>query len=74
MRYEQISIFPQQWNIFNTGDCTQSVSSGDLILFPSSLFHAVSPTTKKDTRISLAFNVFAKGEIGEPSQLNSLIL
>jgi uncharacterized protein (TIGR02466 family) len=74
MRYEQISIFPQQWNVFNTGGHTRSVSSGDLVLFPSSLFHTVSPTTKDDTRISLAFNVFARGEIGEPSHLNSLIL
>jgi len=30
---------------------------GDLILFPSSLFHGTVPTTSKDDRISLAFDI-----------------
>ena len=39
--------------------------SGMLVLFPSNLKHEVPPNESSDQRISLAFNTFAYGNIGE---------
>ena len=36
-----------------------------LLLFPSNLKHEVPPNESSDQRISLAFNTFAYGNIGE---------
>jgi ectoine hydroxylase-related dioxygenase (phytanoyl-CoA dioxygenase family) len=45
---------------------------GDLILFPSHLLHSVDTVTTDETRISLSFNVFFKGELGNEENLNLL--
>ena len=48
---------------------------GKLLVFPSWLKHGVEPNEKATTdRISIAFNVFAKGNFGERGSLNELIL
>jgi len=51
------------------------VTSGDLLLFPSHLYHYV-PTIEHDNgvRISIAFNIFVKGIVGNKNLLNELIL
>ena len=43
-------------------------------MFPSSLTHMVETKEGNNTRISLAFNVFIKGKIGNNKQLTELIL
>jgi hypothetical protein len=45
-----------------------------IILFPSSTTHLVENKGGDNTRISLAFNTFFKGTMGENSQLTELIL
>ena len=72
--YTQISIECQQWNMFNSASWWFPVKTGDLIMFPSSLSHKVEITESKNTRISLAFNVFAKGIFGSERKLSSLSL
>lgn len=50
------------------------VKTFDLILFPSSLQHQVMTKVENNNRISLAFNVFAKGSFGKEEELTELIL
>ena len=48
------------------------VGTGDLLLFPSDLPHMVEPTTSNQTRISLSFNSFPEGVIGDDRMLAGL--
>ena len=50
------------------------VKKNTLIIFPSTLIHHVNNTESKNTRISLAFNTFVKGNFGANEKLNELIL
>ena len=64
----------QNWNsdVYNI-----NVNNNELILFPSWLEHGIAPnenTTMNTDRISLAFNVFVRGNIGIQGSLNELVL
>jgi uncharacterized protein (TIGR02466 family) len=72
--YEQIKLITNDFNIFNSNAWTFPVKTGDLILFPSNLAHGVHAKKGKNNRISLAFNIFVKGELGEKNELNLLSL
>lgn len=72
--YNAINITPKVWNLFNSSSWWISVKTGDIILFPSSLTHMVETKEGDNTRISLAFNVFIKGTIGNNKNLTELIL
>ena len=61
-------------NIYNALSMSYSVNVGDLILFPSALVHGARATTGAHTRIGLAFNAFARGELGTEEQLTSLTI
>jgi uncharacterized protein (TIGR02466 family) len=63
--YEFIKLTPTTWNTYNSTSWWYSVNTGDVILFPSSLTHEVPPTTSSNNRMSLAFNVFLKGRLGD---------
>ena len=67
--YSQIQISPAEWNIYNSARWWFSVGSGDLILFPSSLMHSVETVSGNETRISIAFNTFPVGHLGEEAGL-----
>jgi hypothetical protein len=43
-------------------------------MFPSSLNHMVETKEGTNTRISLAFNVFVKGTIGDSKQLAEVMI
>ena len=52
--------------VWNAATYRQNVKEGDLILFPSGVSHYVDLNeTKNRERISLSFNTFPIGEIGE---------
>ena len=70
--YQTIKPNKKTFNSFNAESWNFSVKTGDIIIFPSSLLHAVSNKKGDNTRISLAFNVFVKGDIGEENNLNKL--
>lgn len=72
-RYNQIKIYPKEYNIFNSDSWTIPVSSGDILLFPSYLDHGVT-SCNNDIRISLAFNTFIRGSIGTSSSSTYLEL
>jgi ectoine hydroxylase-related dioxygenase (phytanoyl-CoA dioxygenase family) len=72
--YEVIRLEPTEWNLHNSRTWWFPVNTGDVVLFPSSLVHEVPPTTSSEKRLSLAFNTFLKGYLGENKELNELIL
>jgi len=72
--YERIKMPPVEWNAFNSDSWWFPVGAGDLILFPSSLTHMVEAVEGDDTRISLAFNTFPIGIIGDEDSLTALRL
>ena len=62
-------------NVWNTYVVTSPCETNTLLLFPSWLNHTVAPNEKatKD-RISISFNTFVKGTLGNNSALSELIL
>ena len=70
--FAQVLVSDDQFNIYNALSICCPVGVGDLILFPSALFHDVGRTTGAHTRISLAFNTFIRGEVGTEEKLSSL--
>jgi len=73
-RYQTIKPEVKDYNIWNSETWWFSVKTGDVILFPSSLTHMVDTKQGDNTRISLAFNVFIKGTVGNNKNLTELIL
>jgi uncharacterized protein (TIGR02466 family) len=55
----------KEYNLWNSESWWLPVKTGNIVLFPSSLTHMVETKEGTNTRISLAFNVFIKGTLGE---------
>ena len=72
--YQMIKPEIKEWNLWNADSWWFPVKTGDIILFPSSLTHMVENKQGTNTRISLAFNVFIKGTVGNNKSLTELIL
>ena len=72
--FQQIKFPPSDWNVWNSESWWFEVGTGDLILFPSSLTHMVETVKGEDTRISLSFNTFPVGLVGEEMDLTGLKL
>jgi uncharacterized protein (TIGR02466 family) len=72
--YTQIQPKVKTYNLYNSFSWWFPVKDGDLIMFPSSLSHMVETKKETNTRISLAFNVFVKGTLGDEKYLTHLIL
>ena len=73
-KYEQIKFSPTQWNLFNSDTWFFPIATGEIIIFPSYMTHYVEKTQGRNTRISLSFNVFLKGNLGNPKELTELKL
>jgi uncharacterized protein (TIGR02466 family) len=73
-KYKTIKLETKDWNLFNSETWWFTVKTGDIIMFPSSLTHMVETKEGTNTRISLAFNVFVKGTLGDNTRLTELIL
>ena len=72
--YQLINFEIKEYNLFNSNSWWFSVKTGDIVLFPSSLTHMVETKEGDNTRVSLAFNVFVEGKIGNNKDLTELIL
>ena len=72
--YKTIKLEVKNWNWWNSESWWFQVKTGDIILFPSNLIHMVENKEGTNTRISLAFNVFIKGTVGNNKSLTELIL
>jgi len=64
----------REYKTYSSGSWNFGVKTGDLILFPSSLFHKVPPVNSDKTRVSLAFNTFVRGDLMNPDNLSALDL
>jgi|LakMenE18May11ns_1017448.scaffolds.fasta_scaffold9918748_3 hypothetical protein len=72
--YQQIKPVSSEFNWYNSESWFYTVRTGMIILFPSGTTHMVENKGGDNKRISLAFNTFFKGTMGENSQLTELIL
>ena len=71
--YKPMEFPIKKSTLWNTKIIPIKVIEGDLILFPSSLAHDVALNkTKNKERISLSFNTFPLGEMGEYGKINQL--
>jgi uncharacterized protein (TIGR02466 family) len=72
--YNQIKFPPAEWNSWNSESWWFEAITGRLILFPSSLTHMVPTVEGEDVRVSLSFNTFPAGTVGEEMDLTGLKL
>jgi len=73
--YQQLKLKPAEYNTFNSESWWFEAEPGRLIMFPSHLTHMVE-TLPADaaTRISLSFNTFLVGKVGDEYELTELVL
>lgn len=69
-----IQVIPEEWNIYNSLSWWIPVKTGDLIIFPSWLYHSVEPVEHEEKRISLSFNTFPSGKLGDFHSSTELII
>ena len=72
--YQQIKVTTENWNHWNSESWWFEVGTGKVVLFPSNLTHMVETVQTEDTRISIAFNTFLEGVIGDSQKLTELLL
>jgi uncharacterized protein (TIGR02466 family) len=72
--WQQIKFPPQEWNEYNSESWWYEAKVGRLILFTSSLEHNVPTVQGEDTRISMSFNTFPVGIVGDELSLTGLKL
>ena len=73
--YRNIKLNTDNWNIFNSDSWWFESIPNQLIIFPSWLEHHVEATEQDtETRISISFNTFPKGILGDNFELTELIL
>jgi uncharacterized protein (TIGR02466 family) len=72
--YTDLKLDVDKYNIFNTTAWVCPVETGNVVLFPSFLHHGVDKKKGTNTRISLSFNSFFKGTIGNTENLTELII
>lgn len=61
-------------NIWNSSSWNVPLSPGDIIFFPSDLQHEVPPIEDDCTRITISFNSFISGQIGDEGLSNELTI
>ena len=69
---ETIEVNVSSYNHFNNESFLFPAKSGELLLFPSSMRHGVLPNKYDEQRISLSFNTWVKGDLGDDSRLTLL--
>ena len=69
-----ISLQTEKYNTFNSATFMLPMKCGELILFPSNLTHSVPTNLTDQERISLSFNSWPKGNMGDERSLTYLPL
>ena len=69
-----LDIQSTNFNQWNSKSWWLPTPSNTVFIFPSSFGHRVEPTTNKNTRVSLSFNTFIKGNLYLDHGLKSLNL
>jgi uncharacterized protein (TIGR02466 family) len=65
----QIALGGTRYNQFNSGIYSLPLKNGELLIFPSNLIHSVPVNTSDMERISLSFNTWCKGDLGDKESL-----
>lgn len=73
-KYKPIQMPPIEWNTYNSDSWWFQVGTNMLVFFPSDLTHMVETVSSDETRVSLAFNTYPVGQIGDEDSLTSLKL
>ena len=72
---DRIKVETKEYNVWNSDSWFFQSNNNELILFPSWLNHMVDPNVKATTdRISISFNTFIRGTLGEKTGKYELIL
>ena len=71
---QPIQLETKEFSVLNSATWKFPVETGDIIIFPSSTTHSVDNKLGKHIRISVSFNVFIKGTLGNHKQLTELKL
>tara|TARA_Y100001973_G_C5144396_1_gene304643 strand:- start:69 stop:905 length:837 start_codon:yes stop_codon:yes gene_type:complete len=69
---KEIQPAREKFNIYNSGSFSIPMKMGELVLFPSNLKHSVPMNIFDEERISLSFNTWAKGDLGDKEGLTYL--
>jgi len=69
-----VSLQTEKYNTFNSATFMLPMKRGELILFPSNLSHSVPVNQSDEERISLSFNSWPKGNMGDIKSLTYLPL
>lgn len=64
MGEDRLQLKASEYNLLNSSSHSFLPKAGLLIMFPSEMYHKILENNSDLTRISLAFNVFPRGEIG----------
>ena len=70
----QMKVKDGCYNHFNSSYFTIPMNEGELILFPSTTYHRVASNNSDDERVSLSFNTWCKGNMGDIRSLTYLPL
>ena len=73
-RQRDVSLSIKRFNNFNSSTYMLPLKMGELILFPSDLRHKVPTNQSDEERISLSFNTWIKGSLGDERSLTYLPL
>ena len=71
-RQSQITGTIVKYNHFNSATFMLPMRKGELLLFPSTLQHSVPTNFTNEVRLSLSFNTWCKGHLGDESSLTYL--
>jgi len=69
-----VALSTEKYNTFNSATFMLPMKKGELILFPSNLTHSVPTNVGEEERISLSFNSWPKGSMGDIKSLTYLPL
>ena len=69
-----VALQIEKYNTFNSATFKIPMKKGELILFPSNLTHSVPVNQSDEERISLSFNSWPKGNMGDIKSLTYLPL
>jgi uncharacterized protein (TIGR02466 family) len=69
-----VTLSSEKFNTFNSATFMLPMKRGELILFPSNLQHSVPVNNREEERISLSFNTWPKGNLGDIKSLTYLPL
>ena len=67
-----VALQTEKYNTFNSATFMLPMKKGELILFPSNLSHSVPANQSDEERISLSFNTWPKGNMGDIKSLTYL--